>query len=81
MHRSLVYNMTVTLFASADVAQAVEHFLGKEEVMGSSPIISSIQKPLNRKGSAVFLLPTKSNFGQAYAFILNKTNVKCFFFL
>lgn len=25
----------------ADVAQAVEHLLGKEEVMGSSPIISS----------------------------------------
>jgi hypothetical protein len=25
----------------ADVAQLVEHFLGKEEVIGSSPIISS----------------------------------------
>ncbi len=25
----------------ADVAQSVEHFLGKEEVIGSSPIISS----------------------------------------
>ncbi len=29
----------------ADVAQAVEHFLGKEEVMGSSPIISSNKNP------------------------------------
>ena len=27
--------------AKADVAQSVEHFLGKEEVIGSSPIISS----------------------------------------
>ncbi len=25
----------------ADVAQSVEHFLGKEEVIGSNPIISS----------------------------------------
>ncbi len=25
----------------ADIAQLVEHFLGKEEVIGSSPIISS----------------------------------------
>ena len=26
---------------SADIAQQVEHFLGKEEVTGSSPVISS----------------------------------------
>ena len=26
----------------ADIAQQVEHFLGKEEVTGSSPVISSI---------------------------------------
>jgi hypothetical protein len=26
----------------ADIAQSVEHFLGKEEVMGSNPIVSSI---------------------------------------
>jgi hypothetical protein len=25
----------------ADIAQSVEHFLGKEEVMGSNPIVSS----------------------------------------
>ena len=29
-------------FVSADVAQLVEHFLGKEEVTGSIPVISSI---------------------------------------
>ena len=28
--------------ACADIAQQVEHFLGKEEVTGSSPVISSI---------------------------------------
>lgn len=28
----------------ADVAQLVEHFHGKEEVIGSIPIIGSIQK-------------------------------------
>ena len=27
--------------SQADVAQSVEHFLGKEEVTGSSPVISS----------------------------------------
>ncbi len=27
--------------SKADVAQSVEHFLGKEEVTGSSPVISS----------------------------------------
>ncbi len=26
----------------ADIAQSVEHFLGKEEVMGSNPVVSSI---------------------------------------
>ena len=26
---------------NADIAQSVEHFLGKEEVTGSSPVISS----------------------------------------
>jgi hypothetical protein len=27
----------------ADVAQSVEHVLGKDEVVGSSPIVSSIE--------------------------------------
>ena len=44
---------------NADVAQEVEHFLGKEEVSGSSPDISSIfLKPLKffkLKGSSGFL--------------------------
>ena len=43
---------------NADVAQEVEHFLGKEEVSGSSPDISSIfLKPLKffkLKGSSGF---------------------------
>ena len=30
---------------SADVAQLVEHFLGKEEVTGSTPVISSKAEP------------------------------------
>ena len=29
---------------SAHVAQAVEHFLGKEEVTGSSPVVGSSEK-------------------------------------
>ena len=29
-------------FQYAHIAQAVEHFLGKEEVIGSSPIVGSI---------------------------------------
>ena len=32
---------------SAAVAQPAEHFLGKEEVMGSIPISSSVDKPRN----------------------------------
>ncbi len=36
------------LCVSADVAQEVEHFLGKEEVPGSSPGISSTEKVPNR---------------------------------
>ena len=32
--------------SDADVAQEVEHFLGKEEVSGSSPDISSKKEPL-----------------------------------
>ena len=29
---------------SAHIAQSVEHFLGKEEVTGSNPVMSSIDK-------------------------------------
>gem|GEM_PF-367578 len=39
--RILLYPRFYFLFCQADVAQSVEHFLGKEEVIGSSPIISS----------------------------------------
>ena len=41
------YNWIFTPFWScADVAQQVEHCLGKAEVTGSSPVISSNHKPL-----------------------------------
>ena len=29
----------------AHIAQSVEHFLGKEEVTGSNPVMGSIRKP------------------------------------
>jgi hypothetical protein len=35
------YQLRVTSQQNADVAQLVEHFLGKEEVTGSIPVISS----------------------------------------
>ena len=42
---------------NADVAQEVEHFLGKEEVSGSSPdISSSFFKAFERQLSKAFLL-------------------------
>ena len=39
--RSKEIVLEVLLFTNADVAQLVEHFLGKEEVTGSIPVISS----------------------------------------
>ena len=36
------FNIRVRGFFLAHVAQSVEHFLGKEEVIGSSPIVGSI---------------------------------------
>jgi hypothetical protein len=32
----------------AHIAQSVEHFLGKEEVIGSNPIVSTISFPYGR---------------------------------
>ena len=43
---------------SADVAQQVERVLGKDEVTGSSPVISSI-KQKTRMSSACFLFYCK----------------------
>lgn len=37
-------------FNFADVAQLVEHFLGKEEVTGSIPVISSIKYKIKQLG-------------------------------
>ena len=34
----------LTGFILAHVAQSVEHFLGKEEVIGSNPIVGSMEK-------------------------------------
>ncbi len=31
------------VWVSAHIAQSVEHFLGKEEVTGSNPVVGSIQ--------------------------------------
>ena len=39
----------------ADVAQSVEHILGKDEVTSSNLVISSTAKPLNRNGLGAFL--------------------------
>ena len=41
--------------AFADMAQQVEHILGKDEVTGSNPVISSSKKTPTKAG--VFLLP------------------------
>ena len=35
---------------AAHIAQAVEHFLGKEEVAGSSPVVGTIQLLTNETG-------------------------------
>ena len=41
----------------AHIAQSVEHFLGKEEVTGSNPVMSSI---FSEKSSALLGLVTRS---------------------
>ena len=33
------------VWVSAHIAQSVEHFLGKEEVTGSNPVVGSITTP------------------------------------
>ena len=39
--------------ADAHIAQSVEHFLGKEEVIGSNPIVSTIFRPRTATAVAV----------------------------
>ncbi len=39
------------LRSQAHIAQSVEHFLGKEEVTGSSPVMGSIVFVLRRQSS------------------------------
>ncbi len=53
----------------ADVAQAVEHLLGKEEVMGSSPIISSSQIPWTSRGFFVSI-GSRQAFTRTYVRIM-----------
>ena len=48
----LCYNKSVARLGNADVAQSVERILGKDEVTGSNPVISSTEPP----EMAVFLL-------------------------
>ena len=60
----------------ADVAQLVEHFLGKEEVTGSIPVISSIKK------SFEVILLTKIKLISTLRFILicenlSATGLRC----
>ena len=45
-HHSASLSLSLTGFSlfSAHVAQSVEHFLGKEEVIGSNPIVGSMEK-------------------------------------
>ena len=40
----VVFNWQVFSLFLAHVAQSVEHFLGKEEVIGSNPIVGSREK-------------------------------------
>ena len=42
-----LYIWGIIYFVSADIAQAAEHFIGNEEVTGSTPVISSINNGLN----------------------------------
>ena len=43
-----VYNIIVAhLMGNADVAQQVERILGKDEVTGSNPVISSMNRLVN----------------------------------
>jgi hypothetical protein len=44
LKQSHVFSHRVRDFYSAHVAQSVEHFLGKEEVIGSNPIVGSRDK-------------------------------------
>ena len=41
----LCYNKSVARLGNADVAQSVERILGKDEVTGSNPVISSTKEP------------------------------------
>ena len=40
--------MVRDLFLCAHIAQAVEHFLGKEEVTGSSPVVGNTALAIDR---------------------------------
>ena len=58
----IMYNTTVAqLTAHADVAQQVERILGKDEVTGSNPVISS-SKHLRDHLTKVFFLVTIFSF-------------------
>ena len=54
----------------ADIAQQVEHLLGKEEVTGSSPVISSSHPPRQVSCRGGFFLPArdKLNLHKGFAF-------------
>ena len=43
---SIIHYSLFIAFNTAHIAQSVEHFLGKEEVIGSIPIVGSMKKRL-----------------------------------
>ena len=58
----MLYNVTL-LLSFAAMAQSAEHILGKDEVTGSNPVISSIEKRYSTR-SASFLHRNRA-YGQA----------------
>ena len=60
----MVYYISVVQIGHADVAQSVERILGKDEVTGSNPVISSMSESLiNQRFSDFF----NAHFLIAYA--------------
>ena len=54
----VTYGLSLIAVFSAHIAQSAEHFLGKEEVTGSIPIMGSIVKTLHQVISVLHLLPS-----------------------
>ncbi len=61
----------------ADMAQLVERVLGKDEVTGSNPVISSIKMPDRTKKvrSGVFLFSARIFFAPAFSLKQNRAHI------